>query len=154
MRYFVFVLLVFVLSASTPLTLDSRAGEYHIQATFLDGLPRAGEPTRLAITVIEPENRTIPNEPAIVSVTGGSVSYRLTLDRAPTTILTLPGLASGSYDLRVFVPDAGMTDALTISIGEPPLFEANPLLGGSLVFLGLGLLVFIFFSERFGRRRR
>lgn len=135
------------------ITLDSRAGQFQVQASFLDGLPRADEPIRLAITVIEPVNRTIPDEPAVVSITGGSVSYQLTLDRAPTTILTLPGLASGSYDLRVFVPEAGMTDALEIVIGEPPLFESNPLLGGSLVVLGLGLLAFIFFSDRFARRR-
>ena len=147
------VLLAILLSASSPLTLDSRAGSYRVQATFIDGLPSAGEPTRIAVTVIEPVNRTIPDEPAMVSITGGSVSYRITLDPAPTTIITLPGLAVGSYDMRVYVPDEGMTDALEIRIGEGPLFEANPLIGGSLVLLGVALLVFIFVSDRFGKRK-
>lgn len=153
MRIALLILLVFALSASTPLTLDSRAGDYHIQVTFIEGLPSAGEPTRIAVTVVEPMNRTIPAEPALVMLTGGSVSYRITLDRALTTIVALPGLDLGSYDLRVYVPDQGMTDALEIRIGEGRLFEANPLLGGVLVFLGVALLTAIIVSDRFRRKR-
>jgi hypothetical protein len=150
---FALIVLVALLSASTPLTLDSRAGSHLVQASFIDGLPRALEPTRIAITVVEPVNRTVPDEPAILMLTGDSASFRITLDPVPTTIVSLPGLEAGSYDLRIYVPDEGMTDALEIRIGEDPLFEANPLLGGVLVLMGLALFVFIFVSDRFGKRR-
>ena len=146
------VLLAALLSASTPVTLDSRIAEYRVQVTFIDGLPSADEPTRIAVTVIEPETREIPQVPGILMLTGNRVSYQITLDRAPTTIISLPGLARGSYDIRIQVPDEGITDALELRVGEKPLFEANPVLGGSLIFLGAGLLLFIIASDRFKRR--
>lgn len=149
-----FVLLALLLSASSPMTLDSRVGIYHVQITFIDGLPSVDEPTRIAVTVIEPQNRTIPDVPAILTITGHQVSYQISLDRAPTTIIAIPGLAQGSYDIRVQVLNEGITDALELRIGERPLFEANPLLGGSFIAIGIGLLAFILVSDRFSSKKR
>ena len=100
--------LVVLLAGATPITLDSRIADYHVQATFIDGLPHEDEPTRIAVTVLDPRTQAIPDDPAIVMITGNAVSYQITLDRVPTTIIALPGLAQGSYDLRVQVPNVGI----------------------------------------------
>ena len=143
------ILLALLLSASTPLTLDTRIAEYHVQITFLDGPPHAEEPTRIAVSVLEPTTRAIPDEQVVVAITGGTSRYQIGLDRAPTTIVSLPGLPEGTYELRVQIYGSGVTEALELRVGRRPLFEANPLLGGIFIVLGLGLLIVILFSDRF-----
>lgn len=147
------VLLVVLLgAASGPKALATRVGNYTVSVAFVDGLPYAGEPTRAAISVVDEQNHTIPNDPAILYVAGGANSYQLQLDHAPTTIVTLPALDAGDYQLRIQLPGLGATGELTLSVAKRPLYTAKPVLGGVIAGLGLLVLLGIVFSDRFKDR--
>lgn len=140
---------------SQPQQLATRVGNYTVSVAFVDGLPYANEPTRAAITVVDQQNHTIPNDPAILYVAGGPKSYQLQLDHAPTTIVTLPALDAGDYQLRIQVPGQGATGELTLSVAKRPLYAANPLLGGIVAGLGVLIILGIVFSGKFkGRKGR